>query len=154
MENRYSANGSINSDNLNSEQTAIDGSIKVRSDKVKIVIVDDNESCLADYVDILEEYKPVTFTNAEEALKQIPSIAPDIIICDLILGDGNGAEICRDLRKYSSLSNSKFLIISGMTDVIYRVTGYKFGIDDYLTKPIDPRELKAKISAMSRSMSK
>lgn len=120
---------------------------------IKLVIVEDNESCLSSYVEVLSEYKPITFTNAEEAMKQIPIIAPDIIISDLLLGDGNGAEICRDLRKFSSLVNTKFLIVSGMTDIIYRVTGYKFGIDDYLLKPIDPRELKAKISAMARSIS-
>ncbi|MBF0125959.1 MAG: response regulator [Magnetococcales bacterium] len=76
---------------------------------------------------------------------------PDLIILDLNLPDGNGMDICRDLRAVSSVP---ILILTARSDEIERVVGLEMGADDYLVKPIFPRELVARVKTILRRANK
>jgi serine phosphatase RsbU (regulator of sigma subunit) len=71
----------------------------------------------------------------------------DLITLDLNLPDGDGIEICREVRTFS---DAYILMITARTDEIQRLTGLETGADDYISKPFSPRELVARINSIFR----
>ena len=74
----------------------------------------------------------------------------DIVLLDLMLPDGDGIELCRDLRMHSKLP---VIMLTAQGDPISRVLGLEMGADDYVAKPFEPRELLARIHALIRRSS-
>jgi len=74
----------------------------------------------------------------------------DIVLLDLMLPDGDGIELCRDLRTHSRLP---VIMLTAQGDPISRVVGLEIGADDYVAKPFEPRELLARIHALIRRSS-
>ncbi len=74
----------------------------------------------------------------------------DIVLLDLMLPDGDGIELCRDLRMHSKLP---VIMLTAQGDPISRVLGLEMGADDYVAKPFEPRELLARIHALMRRSS-
>jgi two-component system OmpR family response regulator len=74
----------------------------------------------------------------------------DIVLLDLMLPDGDGIELCRDLRMHSRLP---VIMLTAQGDPISRVLGLEMGADDYVAKPFEPRELLARIHALMRRSS-
>jgi DNA-binding response OmpR family regulator len=73
---------------------------------------------------------------------------PDVVILDLMLPDGNGLDMCRQLRSGDALV--PILILTARGDPIDRVLGLEIGADDYLPKPFEARELLARVRALLR----
>jgi len=71
----------------------------------------------------------------------------DIVLLDLMLPDGDGIELCRDLRMHSKMP---VIMLTAQGDPISRVLGLEMGADDYVAKPFEPRELLARIHALIR----
>ncbi len=71
----------------------------------------------------------------------------DLITLDLNLPDGDGVDVCREVRTYS---DAHILMITARTDEIERLTGLETGADDYISKPFSPRELVARINSLFR----
>ena len=74
----------------------------------------------------------------------------DIVLLDLMLPDGDGIELCRDLRMHSKMP---VIMLTAQGDPISRVLGLEMGADDYVAKPFEPRELLARIHALMRRSS-
>jgi two-component system, OmpR family, response regulator len=74
----------------------------------------------------------------------------DVVLLDLMLPDGDGIELCRDLRMHSRLP---VIMLTAQGDPISRVLGLEMGADDYVAKPFEPRELLARIHALMRRSS-
>jgi two-component system OmpR family response regulator len=74
----------------------------------------------------------------------------DIVLLDLMLPDGDGIELCRDLRVHSRMP---VIMLTAQGDPISRVLGLEMGADDYVAKPFEPRELLARIHALMRRSS-
>ena len=74
----------------------------------------------------------------------------DIVLLDLMLPDGDGIELCRELRLHSKLP---VIMLTAQGDPISRVLGLEMGADDYVAKPFEPRELVARIHALMRRSS-
>jgi len=74
----------------------------------------------------------------------------DIVLLDLMLPDGDGIELCRDLRVHSKIP---VIMLTAQGDPISRVLGLEMGADDYVAKPFEPRELLARIHALMRRSS-
>jgi DNA-binding response OmpR family regulator len=85
-----------------------------------------------------------TIAQAEQALSSVP---PDLVVLDLTLPDGDGLDLCRSIRERSS---AYILVLTGRDDEIDKIVGFRLGADDYVTKPFSPRELGARIEALSR----
>lgn len=85
-----------------------------------------------------------TVAAMREALKSGPY---DVMLLDLMLPDGNGLDVCRQLRGTSGMP---ILMLTAQGDPVSRVIGLELGADDYLGKPFEPRELVARIHAVLR----
>jgi len=120
---------------------------------VRILIVDDDKP-LADVMrEILRREgceTSVAFT-AQEGLRLARLNKPHLVLLDVRLPDLSGTEVCRLLRAEAVLADAVIILVSGEEiDVAHRVGGLNEGADDYMVKPIDPRELLARIRVLLR----
>ena len=67
-----------------------------------------------------------------------------------MLPDGDGFDLCRQIRKSSAISRTPILFLTARSDEVDRVLGLEIGGDDYITKPFSPRELMARVKAHLR----
>lgn len=72
---------------------------------------------------------------------------PDLVVLDLMLPDGDGLDLCRQIREESS---AYVILLTGRDDEVDKIVGFRLGADDYVTKPFSPRELVARVEAMAR----
>lgn len=114
-----------------------------------MLVVDDEASLRAalTYNLRLENYAVETASAGEEALHLALTSAPDLVILDVMLPGMDGIEVCRQIRRRSSVP---ILMLTARDAEIDRVVGLEIGADDYLTKPFSMRELVARVRAMLR----
>jgi DNA-binding response OmpR family regulator len=92
-------------------------------------------------------YRVVTLGTAQGVEEVLEAHAPDLIVLDLRLPDGDGFEVCQRVR---ALSTVPIIMLSAAAQVASKVRGLELGADDYVTKPYDPVELAARIEAVLR----
>jgi two-component system response regulator RegX3 len=85
--------------------------------------------------------------TAEVALTMARSWCPDLVLLDLLLPDGDGLSVCRELRRTSTIA---IIIVTARSAEVDRVAGLEVGADDYVTKPFSHRELSARVRAVLR----
>jgi DNA-binding response OmpR family regulator len=85
--------------------------------------------------------------DGEAGLKAVGQQTPDLVVLDVMLPTIDGFEVCRQIRRSSSIP---ILILTARDDEIDRVVGLEIGADDYLTKPFSMRELVARVKALLR----
>ena len=83
----------------------------------------------------------------EEALDRAAVRPPDAAIVDLVLPDGDGVELCRRLREWTSMP---IIVLCAVGEEDAKVEALEAGADDYVTKPFGPRELVARLGAALR----
>lgn len=114
-----------------------------------ILIVDDEElirSVIKDY--ILEEH----FTcdeadNGESAISLVEKNNYDLIIMDIMMPEMDGYQAVREIKE---IKNIPVIMLSARTEEIDKLQGFEMGIDDYVTKPFSPKELVARIKAVTK----
>ena len=94
-----------------------------------------------------EGYQTSTAASAAGALEAVRRERPDLVLLDLSLPDGDGVEVCRQLRQFS---DAYVIMVTSRDDEVDKIVGLSVGADDYVTKPFSPRELAARIRAMRR----
>jgi adenylate cyclase len=115
----------------------------------KILIVDD-EPFNVDYLEQeLEEmnYKIITAGNGREALDQVRSEKPDLILLDIMMPVMDGFAVLGELKADPLLRSVPVIVISAVNDLESVVKGINLGAEDYLPKPFEPTLLHARISA-------
>ena len=87
-----------------------------------------------------------------EAKLYLEEHVPDVLICEVLLGQENGLDLCRFIRKtsYSSLRRLPIMLLTSLTTLQDKVAGFDAGADDYVVKPFDARHLMARIRLLSR----
>ena len=75
------------------------------------------------------------------------SVRPDLVILDLTLPDGDGLDMCREIRE---TSDAYVLMLTGRAEEVDMLVGFRLGADDYMTKPFSARELAARVDALLR----
>jgi two-component system, OmpR family, KDP operon response regulator KdpE len=115
----------------------------------RILVCDDELQILRALKVVLREagFEVEATATAREALDAAAVRPPDAAIIDLMLPDGNGVEVCRELRSWSELP---ILVLSAIGDEDQKVEALEAGADDYVTKPFGPRELVARLNAALR----
>ena len=83
-------------------------------------------------------------------LAELEEWRPDLIVLDVMLPDGDGFDLCRQIRKSASIGRTPILFLTARSDEVDRVLGLEIGGDDYITKPFSPRELIARVKALLR----
>jgi len=132
--------------------------LKMKKEKMKILVVDDDEATRKLYVKILralDAVKIVEAADGQEAIKKIKSSAPDIVLCDLQMPRVDGYGVCRFLKSdpTSELSDVYLIIISAKAAKEEKIRCMNEGADDYITKPVDPDELIARVKVGLRIIS-
>jgi len=118
----------------------------------KVLIVDDDVDIL-EFVSLnlsKEGFKVYTASNGLEAIQRATDIAPDLIILDVMMPEMDGVEACIRLRKIPSLDDTVIVFLSARHEDYSQIAGLNAGADDYITKPIRPKLLVAKLKTMLR----
>ncbi|MCR5700760.1 MAG: response regulator transcription factor [Lachnospiraceae bacterium] len=118
-------------------------------DKKKVLIVDDDEN-IAELISlylIKECFDTEVAHNGEKAIEMFKIYHPDIILLDIMLPGMDGYDVCREIRKISSVP---IIMLSAKGEVFDKVLGLKIGADDYIIKPFDSNELVARVQAILR----
>jgi two-component system phosphate regulon response regulator OmpR len=115
----------------------------------KALLIDDDEALTALLIELLGRYglAAVSAATPEEGLRLLRSEAPDILILDVMLPGMDGFAVCRKVRETSAIP---IIMLTARGEVMDRIVGLELGADDYLPKPIEPRELVARIQAVLR----
>ncbi len=119
----------------------------------RILIVDDSRVQRTFYTDILasEGYVVIQASSGVEALGLVGEIYPDLVLLDVVLPDIDGIEVCKRIKSDQALSSTSVILFSAsQVGSESQATGMDSGADDYLVKPVDPRELLARVGALFR----
>ena len=116
---------------------------------MKILIVDDEENILkiVEAYLVAKNYQVFRAMDGEEALRKAETIRPDFIVLDLMLPDISGLEVCRRIRKSSSVP---VIMLTARTTEQDILSGLQIGADHYMTKPFSPKELVARVQTVLR----
>jgi len=123
----------------------------------KILIADDDVETLRLIGLMLQRqgFEIAAATNGAQALEMSQTASPDLIILDVMMPDMDGYQVTRRLRQDASTADIPILMFTAKSQVEDKVTGYEAGVDEYITKPIHPAELVARVKALlSRAKSR
>ena len=115
----------------------------------RILIIDDDSTIQLLLQRTLHQqgYDIVLASDGEEGLIQAKAIRPALIICDWIMPRKDGLEVCSQIKSTAELSTTFFILLTSLDSVEDRVKGLDAGADDFLCKPIEMNELKARVRA-------
>lgn len=118
----------------------------------RILVVDDDAANLRLVAETLADtdYVIETASDGVQALEKVRADPPDLLILDVMMPKMNGLEVCRIVKSLSTDSFIPIILVTVRGDVDSKVAGLKLGADDYLAKPFNPLELKARVSSMLR----
>jgi two-component system phosphate regulon response regulator PhoB len=115
----------------------------------KILVIEDEPDIrkTLEYNLSREGYEVAVCGTLQDAKKLLdPSLS--LLVLDLMLPDGSGLDLCREIKKNSLLSSIPIIILTAKDDEVDRVVGFELGADDYVTKPFSVRELILRIKAV------
>lgn len=120
-----------------------------RSAMVKILVIDDDRTIQVLLQRTLAQcgYEAILASNGEEGLEKARRIHPGLVICDWLMPGMNGLEVCRQIKAMPELATTFFILLTSLGTVDDRVKGLDAGADDFLCKPIEMNELKARVRA-------
>src|SRR5262249_28004940 len=116
----------------------------------KILLVDDKVDTLLLLRELLSSrgYDIVTATEAGEAEELVHQEKPDLVLLDVVMPGKSGYELCRELKEDPFTRLIPVVLITGLTDREDRVRGIEAGADDFLSKPLYPEELFARVKSL------
>ncbi len=117
--------------------------------RYKILAVDDEQRMVRFIQLNLEQdgFEVITAYNGKDALEQVRTQLPDLILLDIMMPDINGFEV---LKKIREVNNVPVIMLTAKGEEDDRIQGLELGADDYITKPFSPRELVSRIRAVLR----
>jgi len=119
----------------------------------KVLLIDDDKK-LGELLDIYFRQFDIQLTHYENPLKAIEFLKNhnlDVVILDVMLPDLNGFEVCKKIRAYSDIP---IIMLTARGETSDKVLGLELGVDDYLPKPFESRELVARIKSLIRRSKK
>jgi two-component system KDP operon response regulator KdpE len=118
----------------------------------RVLVVDDEPQIIRGLRVILTNagYRVEEATTKKEALDAVSVRPPDAIVLDLVLPDGDGIEVCTEIRRWSQVP---IVVLSAVGDERQKVRALDAGADDYVTKPFGSEELLARMRAVLRRKS-
>lgn len=127
-------------------------SIDMDNSKFSIMLVDDEE----DIVEFLsynlkkEGYQVFTAKNGRKAIEKAKKHRPTLILMDVMMPELDGISAVKEIRKINELSDTIIVFLTARAEDYSHIKGFEAGADDYVTKPIKPKVLTSKISAILR----
>jgi len=122
----------------------------------KVLVVDDEEPILELLKYNLEKqgYDVRTAADGYQAVEQAKKFHPDLVLLDIMMPKMDGVEACRQIRAIPELVNTFIVFLTARAEEYSEVAAFDVGADDYILKPIKPRALMSRISALFRRDSK
>lgn len=119
------------------------------SNKPKVLIVDDEVELAAVFISYFERegYQVDSATDGPSAVAKARINKPDLIILDVMMPGFDGIEVCRQVRTFS---DAYILMLTAREEEMDKIVGFAVGADDYVVKPVSPRELIARAKAILR----
>ena len=115
--------------------------------RAKILVVDDEPEAveLLDFNLKQAGFEVVAASDGAQALRKARSVAPNLIILDLMLPEIDGLEVCKMLRRDPATARIPIIMLTAKAAEIDRIIGLELGADDYITKPFSTRELVLRV---------
>jgi class 3 adenylate cyclase len=114
----------------------------------RVLIVDDTKANIDILVETLKSsYKINIATGGERALRSVHKSPPDIILLDILMPEIDGYEVCRRLKADPKTQDIPIIFISALNEVKDKTSGFNLGGADYITKPFETAEVKARVRA-------
>jgi PleD family two-component response regulator len=115
--------------------------------KIKILLADDDKNVIniIRYSLDSDQFEVLEAANGKEALGMVFARSPDIMILDIMMPEMDGYMVCKELKEHDSTKNLPIIILSAKASVDDKLKAMGLGIDDYMIKPFDPREVEARI---------
>jgi signal transduction histidine kinase len=122
------------------------------STRLKVLIVDDEPTNLMVLEGLLSplQYDLRQAANGSEALESVAANPPDLILLDVMMPGMSGFEVCRRLKSRPGTQFIPIVLVTALADRDSRVTGIEAGADDFITKPVDAHELRARVRSLLR----
>ena len=120
--------------------------------KPTILIADDDPAGrkVIESVLINQDYNLEFAANGREVLKKAAELKPDLILLDIMMPEMDGMEVCERLRKDRDLAEVPVVMVTALDDRNTRIASLDAGADDFITKPIDRAELRARVRSITR----
>jgi signal transduction histidine kinase len=117
-------------------------------DMQTILIVDDTPANLALVVECLEDrgFRVVIAQDGEEGLRRAQLVRPELILLDVVMPRLDGFETCRRLKSLAATSEIPVIFMTALSETAEKLTGFKVGAVDYVTKPLQADEVFARVS--------
>jgi len=116
----------------------------------QVVLIVEDEPSIASFVSLYLKnagYAVKSVATGSDALAQVESEEPALVVLDLMLPDIDGIEVCRRIRQRRDIP---ILMLTARDEDVDKIIGLEVGADDYLTKPFNPRELVARVKSILR----
>jgi len=118
----------------------------------RILIVDDAKTNIDILVEALhDDYKLSVALDGAAALRSVEKSAPDLVLLDIVMPGLDGFEVCRRLRAQESTRELPIMFLSALEDVKDKTRGFEVGGNDYLTKPFEILEVKARVRSLLKA---
>ena len=118
----------------------------------RVLIVDDYEANISALRQLLEGegYDVLTATNGRDALDIVHRERPDLVLLDVVMPEVSGLDVCASLKNVAETCLTPVVLVSALQERESRLEGLEAGADDFLSKPVDPQELYARVRSLIR----
>lgn len=128
---------------------AVSGNVEEKGEKRTVIVVDDDTEIVAYLKSLLSPYYNVICRfDADNALTAIKDNSPDCILCDIVMPDKDGFELCAEVRGDMQICHIPLILVTANTAMRNQVKGLNTGANAYVTKPFDPEYLLALINSL------
>jgi putative two-component system response regulator len=117
-----------------------------------VLVADDTESVRALFRKLLaaEGHEVIAVPDGIEALDAVQKYHPDVVLLDVGMPHLDGLEVCRRLKSDPATRLTPVVLVTGLSDMADRIKGIEAGADEFLSKPVHPHELRARVASLSR----
>src|SRR5687767_10814837 len=95
-----------------------------------------------------EDFEVVTVGNGRLAVERVPEVRPDLVLCDIIMPEKDGYEVCEFIKKTPATAHIPVLLLTGAFEPFDQERAARVGSDGFLAKPFEPQTLIAKVKEL------
>jgi len=118
----------------------------------RILVADDTDSIRALYRKLLagDGHEVIDVADGEAALAAVQAYHPDVVLLDVTMPRLDGLEVCRRMKADPATRFTPVVLVTGLSDLQDRIKGIEAGADEFLSKPVHPLELRARVGSLTR----